>query len=286
MINKLYQEILAQILDEKNSNKYQTLKYADQYTGMVAHPNEGYISFTVNPSESFPLITLRDVGLKLFIAEMIWYLSGTIDPVWIRKYTKIWDDFADEDGLVRSSYGYRWRNHFGRDQILSAISLLKRDPSSRQAVIMTWDPSCDGLDTERQKNVPCVPMMQFLILNNKLILDVVWRSNDMYLGFPHDLAGFSLLQAIVAQKMSLEVGKLHYSILHSHLYDNQIESAKILLETASDQPKVELFLPENSFDIARDGTDEQRDELYTQIFDNLNSQYKPVQKLKKIKIVV
>lgn len=284
-INQTYKYILSEILDKNNKLHYDTVKF-QSVDGMIAHPNNGYTSFSLDTSSSFPLITARDIRIKISIAEMLWYLNGSIDQSWLKKYTKIWDNFADEDGFVRSSYGYRWRSHFGRDQIAEALSILQKDFSNRQAVVLTWDPTSDGLDSARKKNVPCVVLFQLTILDNKLNLSVLWRSQDMYLGFPHDITGFALLQSILAQKLGLEVGLLHWTIQHAHLYENQVENAKKLLAVEPDESRVKLILPQNTFDIARDGTEQERDGLLQEIHENLQTQYKPVQKLKHVKIAV
>lgn len=286
MINQIYQNILKAILDPQNKLTYQTPKYGGINSQMIIHPNNGYVSFSLDNSQNFPLISLRDIRSKVFIAEMIWYLSGQKKPNWLQKYTKIWNDFADVDGQVSSSYGYRWRYHFGRDQILEAVKLLKKDPTNRQAIITTWDAHKDGLGTPKQKNVPCIPILQLLVLDQKLVMNLVWRSNDMYLGFPHDVAGFSLLQKILAQKMDLQTGNLNYTILHAHLYENQIQNAQKLLEVEPKTSNIDLILPKNSFDTARDGSELEMDKLFEEIFEQINSQYKPLQKLSNVKIVV
>jgi thymidylate synthase len=286
MINQIYQNILREILNPKNKLSYETPKYGGKTSNMLIHPNNGYVAFSLDNSISFPLINLRDIKSKVFVAEMIWYLSGSKNPNWLQKYTKIWNAFADEDGQVSSSYGYRWRYHFGRDQLLEAVNLLKKDPTNRQAIIVTWDPAKDGLDSVKQKNVPCVPMLQLLVLDQKLVMNLVWRSNDLYLGFPHDVSGFCLLQRILAQKMNLKVGNLNYTILHGHLYENQLENAQKLLKVKPQNSEINLILPKNSFDIARSNNETEMDKIFEQIFEQIDSQYKPLQKLNNVKIVV
>ena len=272
---------------------HNTVKYKST-SGIQIYKNNGFFSFQIDQNDSFPLLTLRDINIKASVAEILWYLRGDNDPKWLQKYTKIWDSFTDEDGMVGASYGFRWRNYFKRDQIQGLINLLKQDESSRQAVVITWDPDSDGLDDNLQtekgskikKNVPCLPMMHFQLLDNKFVMSCIWRSNDMYLGFPHDVLGMSLLQAVLAQELGREIGLLNYVILNGHLYENQLESARILLNSEPNLEKIKLELPINTYKIARDGSETELDDLFTAIFNNLKSQYHPVQKIKGIKVVV
>ncbi len=106
--------------------------------------------------DGFPLLTLRKIPIKMFVAEQIWFISGSRKPEdFLRDNTKIWDDFTNPNDVVTVAYGYRWRKHFGRDQLGKLIELLTKDPSSRHGVIVTWDPASDGLGGMNKKNVPC-----------------------------------------------------------------------------------------------------------------------------------
>jgi thymidylate synthase len=237
--------------------------------------------FSFRP-ENFPLLTLRKIPVKLFVAEQVWYLQGDKKLDFFQKFSKIWDDFKEEDNTVESGYGFRWRKFFKRDQIASLINMLEKEPSSRQGVIMTWDPDTDGLDSPKKKNVPCVPMFVANIVNNELNFHVVFRSQDVMLGLPHDVPGFALLQHIIAQKLGKKVGWLHYSISHAHIYENHFKQVEELLSRENDHSEVKLVLPENSYDraMAKD------EKLVEEIVENLMSQYVPLQALEKMQIAL
>src|SRR5687767_11620500 len=64
--------------------------------------------------DGFPLLTLRKIPIKMFVAEQVWFLSGARKPeVFLRQFTKIWDGFTNPNDVVTVAYGYRWRRHFG-----------------------------------------------------------------------------------------------------------------------------------------------------------------------------
>lgn len=232
--------------------------------------------------DGFPILTLREIPIQLFVAEQAWFISGSRKPAdFLRNFTKIWDIFTNPGDVVTVAYGYRWRKHFGRDQLKLLIDLLKKDPSSRHGVVVMWDPSSDGLGGITKKNVPCPYTFTVNIIGGKLHLHLLVRSNDMILGCPHDVAGFALLQCILAQELKVEPGVYTHTISNAHIYETHYEAAKEIMKRKNKHPKVELHLPLKSFNRA-----EKKDvELVKQITLDLKKQYKPSPAIKGLKIV-
>ncbi len=241
------------------------------------------VTFDINPAESFPILTLRKIPIRLFCAEVVWMITGAKHLDFLRQFTKIWDDFAEEDGTVEAAYGYRWRQHFGRDQLVDAIEHLREEPTSRQAVVVMWDPSSDGLRGRKKKNVPCPFCWTMNIIENQLNLHLVIRSNDMMLGNPHDTAGFALLQAIIAQELGVEVGKLTISISHAHIYENHYPQVDEMVNRDSHtHDDIVCRLPENTFKRALNEDADLVKEL-TKMF---RDQYSPAPSVKKMQIAL
>lgn len=239
-------------------------------------------SFDIN-SDGFPLLTLRKIPLKLFIAEQVWFISGARKPeIFLRDFTHIWDDFTNPGDVVTVAYGYRWRRHFGRDQLGLLIKLLENDSSSRHGVVVTWDPSSDGLGGVSKSNIPCPYTFTVNIIGGKLNMLNVVRSNDMILGFPHDIAGFALLQCILAQRLRVKPGVYTHSIGNAHIYSTHYEAANELINRPSSKRKIEIKLPENSFERAEN----MEPDLVHEIYNNFSGQYKPKEAIKGIKIVL
>jgi thymidylate synthase len=67
------------------------------------------------------------------------------------------------DGF-RYSYGARLLNYRGINQIDAIIATLKRNPSSRRAVAITYDPARDI----GQESIPCLQLADFLIRGDEL----------------------------------------------------------------------------------------------------------------------
>ncbi|MDQ2933316.1 MAG: thymidylate synthase, partial [bacterium] len=230
-----------------------------------------------------PILTLRKSPIKLFVAEQMWFLSGSRKPEdFLRDHTKIWDDFTNPNDVVTVAYGYRWRKHFGRDQIGLLIDLLKAEPSSRQAVVVTWDPSSDGLSIQKKKNVPCPFSFTVNIVGGRLHLHNIIRSNDVLLGLSADVPGFALLQCLLAQKLGVAPGIYSHSISNAHIYDTHYEGAQEIMKRSNDHKPIILTLPENSFDRA-----EKKDpQLLEEIVQNITSQYNPMEPIKGLKLIL
>lgn len=242
------------------------------------------LTFSMNVmKEGFPLLTLREIPIQLFVAEQTWFISGSRKPAdFLRQFTKIWDIFTNPGDVVTVAYGYRWRKHFGRDQLKLLIALLKKDPSSRHGVVITWDPSADGLGGVTKKNVPCPYSFTVNIIGGKLHMHNIVRSNDMILGFPHDVAGFALLQYIIAQELGVQPGIYTHTISNAHIYDIHYEAAKEIISRKNNHKKITLSLPLKSFSRA-----EKKDiELVKEITNSFKEQYKPSPAIKGLKIVL
>ena len=229
--------------------------------------------------DGFPLITLRKIPIKMFIAEQVWFISGARKPAdFLREYTKIWDLFTNPGDTVTVAYGYRWRKHFGRDQLGELVKHLQEQPSSRHGVIITWDPASDGLGGVAKKNVPCPYTFTVNIIGGRLNLHNIVRSNDMILGIPADVAGFALLQMILAQKLGVKPGIYTHSISNAHIYNNHYEGAMELIGRDNDHRAIHITLPKNSYDRA-----EKKDhDLVSEIFALFKEQYNPLPKIESI----
>lgn len=274
--DEIYQEMLSKIVKDG-------IEETNQRTGHKVKALPG-LTFSIDISkDGFPLLSLRKIPIRIFVAEQMWFIMGSRKPEdFLREHTKIWDDFTNPGDVVTVAYGYRWRKHFGRDQLGLLVKLLQEEPSSRHGVIVTWDPAGDGLGGIAKKNIPCPYTFSVNIIGGKLHLHNIVRSNDMILGVPHDVAGFALLQCMLAQKLGVKPGVYTHSISNAHIYDVHYEAAKELIKRKNDHKKVTLDLPPNSYDRS-----EKRDPLlHEEITKNLLDQYHPGEAITGLKIVL
>ena len=66
-------------------------------------------------------------------------------------------------------------------------------------------------------------MLQFSIVNNKLNMAVLMRSNDLWYGFCNDQYCFSMLQKLVSQRINVPIGTYYHFAHNLHLYNNKIK---------------------------------------------------------------
>lgn len=274
--DEIYQSLLSDIM--KNG-----VRESNKRTGHETAALPG-LTFSIDiDKEGFPLLALRKIPTKIFIAEQVWFASGARKPEdFLRDFTKIWDDFTNPGDVVTVAYGYRWRRHFGRDQLGLLVKLLENDPSSRHGVVVTWDPAGDGLGGINKGNVPCPYSFTVNIIGGRLNMMNVVRSNDMILGFPHDVAGFALLQCMLAQRLGVKPGVYTHAIANAHVYDIHYDAADEMCQRKADSKPITLRLPKSSF-VRAEAKDH---ELVTEINDAIVAQYMPGEAIKGLRIVL
>ena len=183
--------------------------------------------YKVDLNEGYPLLTTKKMYWNSMLHEVLWYLSGENHIRNLRKHTKIWDAWADENGNLETAYGYYWR-HFPSaqknkngewevrevDQIQYVIDELKRNPYSRRLVVTAWEPG----NATTSKLPPCHYSFVFNVNDGKLNCHLTQRSGDIALGIPFNLAAYSLLTQIIAQQVGLKLGEFAHTIVDAHIY--------------------------------------------------------------------
>lgn len=141
---------------------------------------------------------------------------------------------------VRSAYGYRWRRHFGRDQLRLGIEALRKDPSDRRVYVSAWDPAEDGLGEQGQRNVPCPTSFTFSVTGGELHSSLFLRSSDVFVGLPYDVMGHALLMDAVAHELRIRPGVMHVTLAHAHLYESHWELTAEALKQEPVVPAMQL----------------------------------------------
>ncbi len=221
--------------------------------------------YTVDLAGGFPLLTTKKVNFDAMLYELLWYLSGEDHIRNLRKHTKIWDAWADQNGNLDTAYGRYWRRFPSAqwnpqtnqyevtevDQVNRVRAMLKNDPSSRRMVITAWEPG-NALDS---KLPPCHYSFVFNVQEERLNCHLTQRSGDIALGIPFNLAAYSLLTMILAQEANLAPGLFSHTIVDAHIYINHVDGLREQLER---QPRA---LP--SVRIARKSVDDLTFEDFT-----------------------
>jgi thymidylate synthase len=159
------------------------------------------------------------------LGELCWYMAKTNDLGFIEYYIPEYKK-SSEQGLIYGGYGPRLFDWNGINQIGNITSRLRKKPNSRKAVIQLFEASDIAAS---HKDTPCTCTLQFLQRGAKLNMIIYMRSNDAYLGLPHDIFCFTMLQEIVARDLNVGLGTYKHMVGSLHLYDDRKEAAQRFL---------------------------------------------------------
>lgn len=160
------------------------------------------------------------------LGELCWYLAGTNDAEFISYYLSEYKDLAEET-IIFGGYGPRFFNWRETNQVANVMELLKRKPDTRKAVIQLFDASDI---VEEHKDIPCTCTLQFIRRQGALNLITYMRSNDAFLGLPHDIFAFTMLQETMARSLDIELGVYKHVVGSLHLYDHNRDAAQRFLD--------------------------------------------------------
>lgn len=206
-----------------------------------------------DPDKNFVTHSSRNLSPVHASAELLYYLSGSHDVSMMSHYTPSYVQYAEADGNDWAAYGHRIETNvkvmgenkepFSVNQLELVMSMLQRDPDSRQAVVTLWAPhDLFNAAESLTKSVPCTVSWQFLIRAGALHMIASMRSNDLWLGLPYDVYVFTTIQRLIASQLGVALGTYAHFVGSLHLYDKDIEkAAKLLAMGAAGHSKVQML---------------------------------------------
>lgn len=200
-----------------------------------------------------PLFTHRKVFLRGIIEELLFFVSGkTNTKILEEKKVNIWKghtsrEFLDSRGLTElkegdmgAGYGFRlrrWNAEYinadtdytnkGFDQLEYVINEIKNNPTSRRIVFSYWNPSFDKMTAL----TPCHILYQFHVNidTKELSCSFYQRSNDAVLANCFNVTSCAILVFMLAKICNLKPGKIIHNIGNLHIYKNQIDVTKEII---------------------------------------------------------
>ena len=139
-------------------------------------------------------------------------------------------DFEVERGNWDYTYHDRFVNYsnfFFNIEIDFVINELKRNPSSRRAVILVRNPSVDAFSNDPA----CLQHIQYFIRDNKLECKVLFRSNDACKAIYMNAFALIMLQKRIADELGVEMGQYVHKANSFHCYEKDFS----LLEGYTDR---------------------------------------------------
>lgn len=208
------------------------------------HWEDGSLAYTIKKfgvvnrydlSKEFPAMTLRPVGFKNCIDEILW--------IWQKKSNQIkelnshiWDSWADEEGTIGKAYGYQMGvKHQYReglfDQVDRVLYDLKENPYSRRIMTNIYVHE----DLHEMNLYPCAYSMTFNVTQDAehhLVLNAILnqRSQDILTANNWNVCQYAVLVHMFAQVSGMKAGELVHVIADAHIYDRHIPIVKELIK--------------------------------------------------------
>jgi len=177
------------------------------------------------PQDKISILKHRNANIFATLAETLWVLGGRNDLEFISHYIKRMEDFADPENLLYGGYGPRIQKWQGVNQFEQVLNILKKDPTSRRAIISLFDPSRDFFSDD----LPCTNWLHFTIRDDKLNLKIVSRSMDVIWGSTLNFFEWAVVQEIVANWLGVNIGKLYYFVSSLHIYEPFYDRMNMIL---------------------------------------------------------
>ena len=200
---------------------------------------------------ALPLLKGKRVAWKTCLKELLWFIRGSTDNRELKgENVHIWDanasrEFLDSRGLQHLEeddlgpvYGHQWR-HFnaaykgrdesyegkGVDQLQYVIDQLSNPETrmSRRIVMSAWNPC----QINEMALPPCHVLCQFNVSGeneDELSCMLYQRSGDVGLGVPFNIASYSMLTHIIAEKTGLKAKEFVHTLGNAHIYDDHVEA--------------------------------------------------------------
>lgn len=179
------------------------------------------------------VVSVRGLSPSYLFGELLWYFNGDNSLDFISKFSKFWNNISDDGETCNSAYGYLMQLRYGFNQIEKVIEILESDPESRRAKININVPNPKVKETLDE---PCTMSIHYMIRRNKLECTVVMRSNDIWFGFPYDVAFFTELQKYIAKRLGVEYGWYTHFAVSLHMYDRDAEKIAEIVKNPVSKP--------------------------------------------------
>ena len=128
--------------------------------------------------------------------------------------------YLDDDGFIYT-YSERLQNYNDINQLDVIINRLNKNINSNRAIAVTYNPM---VDMNRQ-DIPCLQLIQALVRNDKLILSVYFRSNDLYGAFPSNMMFLTYLGMKIANELGVQFDYIDYHCSSLHVYETDYKQA-------------------------------------------------------------
>ena len=228
--DQLFVTMCGNILEHGFSSEGQTVR-AKWEDGTPAHTIKTFgVVNRYDLQEEFPALTLRPTAIKSAVDEILWIWQKKSNNINDLK-SRIWDEWADEEGSIGKAYGYQMGvkykfPHGEMDQVDNVLWQLRHTPYSRRIMTNIYNFS----DLMEMGLEPCAYSMTFNVTGNKLNAILNQRSQDILTANNWNVVQYSVLIHMFAQVSGLVPGELVHVIADAHIYDRHVPVIKELIQ--------------------------------------------------------
>ena len=187
-------------------------------------------------SKEFPAITLRKTYIKSAIDEILWIWQKKSNNIKDLK-SRIWDEWADEDGSIGKAYGYQLgvKHQYKEgmmDQVDRVLYDLKNNPYSRRIMTNIYVHE----DLHEMNLYPCAYSLTFNVTkdasDDRLVLNAILnqRSQDILAANNWNVVQYAALVYMFAQVSDMKPGELVHVIADAHIYDRHVPIIEELIK--------------------------------------------------------
>jgi thymidylate synthase len=198
-----YHHILSKILDK----------------GKVQSNKKGSITYLLNqtlelrPIDLLELFESHTVAKKKLKDELLLFMAGERSTEAYRSIGVSWWDYCGP--ILVNSYPTYFEH---LPKLIEKINKERR--TSKNYVLFL------GSNSTESNQQPCLSLIQFQIASGRLIVSAYQRSSDANLGLPADIYHLYL----ISKQIGLPLKSITIFLGNVHIYDNNIESSKRLLD--------------------------------------------------------
>ena len=192
------------------------------------------------------------LSVAFAVVEVIGILNGRRDSAYLNFFNRDLPKYAGTGVEYHGAYGFRLRSSVGFDQLERASNALKANSDGRQVVLQIWDammdfPSDGGAPVA--DDIPCNICSMLKVRNGRLEWSQIMRSNDIFLGLPHNFVQFMTLQEVLAGWIGIEPGTYTHFADSLHLYEKDAENVFSSAAVPMAATSGSLALPKHEADL-------------------------------------
>lgn len=229
--DRLYVQNLERIIEEGSWDENPRPKYEDGTPAHTKYITQVFEEYDINKGE-FPITTLRPIGWKSAIKEILWiYQDQTSDLSVLKEKYNIhwWDEWeVGNTGTIGQRYGATIKRFELMNKLLEG---LKKDPFGRRHIINLLQ-EIDLIESDGLHPCAFQIMLSVRKISGRMFLDLTLtqRSSDYVVAGHINMIQYVALQMMIAHEFGWEVGKFARITQNLHVYDRHLEQATELME--------------------------------------------------------